>query len=65
VLAGEGNQQFVATATALDAHEAVLEAAAFQVVVEFLKHEVRQHAVVFAQLFVELSQMVLDDLIQQ
>ena len=43
----------------------MLQPAAFQVVVELLKHEFRQEMTAFSQVIGKLRQMVLNDLVQQ
>ena len=65
VLAGKRHQQFVAAAGALDAHEPVHQATAFQVIVKLLKRELRQKMTAFSQMLGDLRRMVLNDLVQQ
>jgi len=64
-LAGERDKVFVAAAVTLQAHKAVLESSAAQVVLELGQHESRQWHLVTLQFIPQGRQMLFDDGIER
>jgi len=64
LLAGKGHEQFVPTAIALHADEAVLHAAAGEVTTELVEHERGQRTLAFGKPTLEGREVLLDEAIQ-